>query len=122
MKSDKESLVSVPRAAMRLPEVHGVARRADDVPAGVPPGTGTQEEEDVLTYDESAGAPQVGAEADLPPEVLGVRTTRSFSVVVRMEKQGFYPERSPAALQPARRMSWLASKGYVCAFRLPTQS
>ena len=72
MKSDKESLHSVSRAAMRLSEVPGIAGRVDDEPAGAPPGAGTQDEEDVRTYDESAGAPQVGAEEDLPPEVVGV--------------------------------------------------
>ena len=72
MKSDKESLLSVSRAAMRLREVPGIAGRADDVPAGDPPRAGTQEEEYVRTNDESAGAPQVGAEADLPLEVVGV--------------------------------------------------
>ena len=46
--------------------------RADDEPAGAPPGAGTQHEGDVWTYDKSAGAPQVGAEEDLPPEVVGV--------------------------------------------------
>jgi hypothetical protein len=72
MKSDKESLLSVSRAAMRLHEVPGIAGRADDVPAGDPKGAGTQEEEDMRTYDESAGSPQVAAEADLPPEVVRV--------------------------------------------------
>ena len=43
-------------------------------------------------------------------------------MVVRIEKPGFSPERFPAALQPARRLSWLASEGHVCASRLPTQS
>ena len=72
MKSDTESLLAVSRAAMRLPEAPMVAGRAGDVPAGAPPGAGTQDEEDVRTYDESAGAPQVGAEEDLPPEVVEV--------------------------------------------------
>ena len=72
MKGDKESLLSVSRAVVRLPEAPGTAGRADDEPAGAPPGAGTQDEEDVWTYDESAGAPQVGAEEDLPPEVVGV--------------------------------------------------
>ena len=43
-------------------------------------------------------------------------------MVVRVEKPGFSPERSLAALQPARRMSWLASERHVSASRLPTQS
>ena len=51
MKSDKESLLSVSRVAMRLPEAHRIARRADLEPAG---------------------APLVVAEDDLPPEVVGV--------------------------------------------------
>jgi hypothetical protein len=72
MKRDKESLLSVSRAAMTLPEVPGTAGRADDLPVGDAPGVETQEEKDVRTYDESAGAPPVGAEADLPPEVVGV--------------------------------------------------
>jgi hypothetical protein len=61
----------VSRAAMRLGEVPGIAGRVDDVHAEDPPGAGNQEDEDVRTYDESAGAPQVGPEADLPPEVVG---------------------------------------------------
>ena len=72
MKSDKESLISASRAAIRLPEVPWIAGRADDVPAGAPLGAGTQDEEDVRTYHESAGAPQVGAEEALPPEVVRV--------------------------------------------------
>jgi len=51
MKSDKESLISVSRAAMRLPEVPRITGRADDEPAGAPPGAGNQDEEDVWTYD-----------------------------------------------------------------------
>jgi hypothetical protein len=42
------------------------------MPAGDPPGAGAQDEEDERIYDESAGALQDGAEADLPPEVVGV--------------------------------------------------
>jgi hypothetical protein len=57
---------------MRLPEVPGTAGWADNEPVGAPPGAGTQDEEDVRNYDESAGAPQVGADEDLPPEVVGV--------------------------------------------------
>ena len=72
MKRYKESLLSMSREAMRLPEVPGIVGRAADVPAGDPPGAGTQEEEVVRTYDESVGAPQVDAEADLPPELVGV--------------------------------------------------
>jgi hypothetical protein len=73
MKSDTESLLAVSRAAMRLPEAHRVAGRADDVPAGAPPGAGIEDEEDVRTAAEPAGAPLVDAEEDLPPEVVGVR-------------------------------------------------
>jgi hypothetical protein len=72
MKSDTESLLAVSRAAMRLPEALRVAGRAGDVPAGAPPGAGTQDEEDVRTAAEPAGAPLVDAEDDLPPEVVGV--------------------------------------------------
>ncbi len=72
MKSDKESLLAVSRAAMRLPEVLKMAGRAEDEPAGVPPGAGIQDEEDVRTAAEPAGAPLVDVEHDLPPEVVGV--------------------------------------------------
>jgi hypothetical protein len=41
---------------------------------------------------------------------------------VRMEKPGFSPERSPAALQPARRLSCLASERARLCLSLPTQS
>ncbi len=73
MKSDKESLLSVSRAAMRLPEAHRIAGLADDDPAGgAPPGAATQDEEDVRTAAEPVGAPLIDAEDDLPPEVVGV--------------------------------------------------
>ncbi len=72
MKSYKDSLLLVSRAAIRLPEVPGTAGRADDEPAVAPPEAGTQEEENVRTYDESAGSPKVSAKEDLPPEVIGV--------------------------------------------------
>ena len=72
MRSDKESLLSVSREAMRLPVVLGIAGRTDDASAGAPPEAGAQDEEDVRTYNESAGAPQVGAEEDLPPELVGL--------------------------------------------------
>ncbi len=72
MKSDKESLLSVSRAAMRLSEAHRIAGRAVNEPAGAPPGAGTQDEEDVRTAVEPAGAPLADAEDDLPPEVVGV--------------------------------------------------
>ena len=72
MKSDKESLLAVSRAAMRLPEAHRVAGRAEGEPAGAPPGAGTENEEDVRTAAEPARAPLVVAEDDLPPEVVGV--------------------------------------------------
>jgi hypothetical protein len=44
MNNDKESLLSVSRAAMRLPEIHRIAGRADDEPAGASPGAVTQDE------------------------------------------------------------------------------
>ena len=72
MRSDKDSLLSVSREVMRLPVVLGIAGRADDEPAGAPPEAGDQDEEDVRSYNDSAGTPQVGAEADLPPEAVGV--------------------------------------------------
>ncbi len=72
MKSDKELLLAVSRAAMRLPEAPRVAGRVEDVPAKAPPGAGIQDEEDVRTAAEPAGAPLVDAEDDLPPEVVGV--------------------------------------------------
>ncbi len=71
-KSDKESLLVVSRAAMRLAEAPSVAGRAEDVPAGAPPGAGIQDEKDVRTAAEPARAPLVDAEDDLPPEVVGV--------------------------------------------------
>ncbi len=72
MKSDKESLLAVSRAAMILTEVPRMAVRAEDEPAGAPPGAGIQDEEDVRTAAEPTGAPLVDAEDDLPPEVVGV--------------------------------------------------
>ncbi len=39
-----------------------------------------------------------------------------------MEKPGFSPERPPAALQPARRLSWLASERARLCLSLTTQS
>ena len=72
MKSDTKSLLTVSRAAMRLPEAHTVAGRAEGEPAGAPPGAGTEDEEDVRTAAEPAGAPLVVAEDNLPPEVVGV--------------------------------------------------
>jgi hypothetical protein len=72
MKSDKESLLAVSRAAMRLPEAPRRAGRADLEPARAPPGVGIQDEEDVRTAAEAAGVPLVDAKDDLPPEVVGV--------------------------------------------------
>ncbi len=72
VKSDKESLLALSRSAMRLPEVHMMAGRADREPAGAPPGAGIQDEEDVRTAAEPAGAPLVDAKDDLPPDVVGV--------------------------------------------------
>ena len=57
MKNDKESLLAVSRAVMRLPEAPRVAGRAEDVPARAPPGAATQDEEDVRTAAEPVGAP-----------------------------------------------------------------
>ena len=71
MKSDKEHLLSVSRAAMRLLKVPGIAGRAEE-PADVPPDAGIEDEEDVRTAAEPVGAPLVDAEDDLPPEVVGV--------------------------------------------------
>ncbi len=50
MESDKESLLSVSRVVLRLPEVPWIAGRADDEPAGAPPGAETRDEEYVRTY------------------------------------------------------------------------
>ncbi len=71
MKSNKEHLLSVSRAAMRLFKAPGISGRVDD-PADVPPGAGVEDEEDVRTAAEPVGAPLVDAEDDLPPEVVGV--------------------------------------------------
>ena len=71
MKSDKEHLLSVSRAAMRLLKAPGISGRADD-PADVPPDAEIEDEEDVRTAAEPVGAPLVDAEDDLPPEVVGV--------------------------------------------------
>ncbi len=80
MKSDMESLLSMSKVAMRMSEVPKVASRAKNELAGVPPGSGSQVEEDVRTAGESAGDPQLGEEENLPPEVVGV-PQRAFSVV-----------------------------------------
>ena len=72
MRSDKESLLLVSREAIRLPVVLRIAGRTDDESAGAPTEAGAQDDEDVRTYNESARAPQVVAEADLPPELVGV--------------------------------------------------
>ena len=55
MKSDKEHLLSVSRAAMRLLKAHGTSGRADD-PADVPPDAGMEDEKDVRTAAEPVGA------------------------------------------------------------------
>ncbi len=47
-------------------------RAADEPAAGAPSEAGAQDEGDVRNYDESTGAPQFGAEEDLPPKVVGV--------------------------------------------------
>ncbi len=57
---------------MRLPEARKIAGWAVNEPAGAPSGAGTQDEEDVRTAEEPAGAPLVDAEEDLPPEVVRV--------------------------------------------------
>ncbi len=73
MKSDKESLLSMSQAVMRLSEAHRIAGRADDEPAGgAPPGAATQDEEDVRMAAEPVGAPLVDAEDELQLEVVGV--------------------------------------------------
>jgi len=71
-RSDAEPLLSVSKAAKSLSEVPKVAGQTENEPAGVPPGSGIQVEEDVRTAVESAGDPQLGAEEDLPPEVVVV--------------------------------------------------
>jgi hypothetical protein len=71
MKSDKEHLLSVSRAAMRLLKAPGISGLAD-VSADVPPDAGIEDEEDVRTAAEPVGDPLVDAEDDLPPEVVGV--------------------------------------------------
>ena len=72
MKSNETNLLSVSAAAMRLPAGAKPAGRAGVGPAGDPPGAGIEEEEDVRTEGESAGAPPLSAGEDLPPEVIGV--------------------------------------------------
>ena len=57
MKSDKQSLLSVSRAVMRMPVVRGIAGRAEREPAEVPPDAGIEDEEDMLTAAEPVGAP-----------------------------------------------------------------
>ena len=84
MKSNVDSLLSVSRAAMRLPNGSEPAGRIKVVPAGSrqrPPVTGPvppeaedplDEDEDVRTIEESAGARPLVAGEDLPPDVVGV--------------------------------------------------
>ena len=72
MKSHKEHLLSVSRAAMGLSKVPGIAGRAEREPADVPPDAGIKDEEDVRTVAEPVGAPLVNAEDDPAPEVVGV--------------------------------------------------
>ncbi len=71
MKSDKDHLLSVSRAAMRLLKVPGIAGRAEEH-ADAPPDAGSEDEDDVRTAAEPVGTPLVDAEDDLPPEVVGV--------------------------------------------------
>jgi hypothetical protein len=84
MKSDVDSLLSVSRAAMSLPmgskpagrgkRPPAGARRSPSVTALVPPVADVplDEDEDVRTEDESAGASPLLAGEDLPPDVVGV--------------------------------------------------
>ena len=84
MNSNVDSLLSVSRAAMRPPNASKPAGRIKVVPAGarqrppvtisVPPGAEDplDEDEDVRTIEESAGARPLMAGEDLPPEVVGV--------------------------------------------------
>ena len=84
MKSDVDSLLSVSRAAMRLPEGAEPAGRSKIVPAGAlqsPPVTASDppraedpldEDEDVRIAEETAGARPLVAGEDLPPDVVGV--------------------------------------------------
>ena len=57
---------------MRLSKVPKVAGRTEIEPVGVPPGSGSQVEEEVQPAGESAGDPQLGAEKNLPLEVVKV--------------------------------------------------
>ena len=77
MKSDTSSLLSVSKAAMRLPGAPTSAGRMVGEPVGVPPDADSQVEEDVRTECESAGAPPIVADEGLPPEVTGV-PSRAF--------------------------------------------
>ena len=77
MKSDTSSLLSVSKAAMRLPGAPTSAGRMVVEPVGVPPDADSQVEEDVRTECESAGAPPSVADEGLPPEVTGV-PSRAF--------------------------------------------
>ena len=84
IKSDVDSLLCVPRAAMSLPMGSKPAGRGKRAPAGArrsPPVTALvppvaddplDEDEDVRTEDESAGAPPRMAGEDLPTDVVGV--------------------------------------------------
>jgi hypothetical protein len=84
MKSNVDSLLSVSRATMRLPNGSKPAGRIKVVPAGVhrrPPVTASvplevedplDEDEDVWFAEESAGARPLVANEDLPPDVVGV--------------------------------------------------
>ena len=89
MISNVDSLLSVSRAATRLPNGSEPAGRIKIVPAGarqrppvtapVPPGAEDplDEVEDVRTAEESAGARPLVAGEDLPPDVVGV-PSRAF--------------------------------------------
>ena len=110
---------------MRLPNGSEPAGRSKVVPAGAhqcPPVTASvplgaedplDEDEDVRTAEESVGARPLVAGEDLPPR-RGRGATRSVLVVMKRSR-GFSPWSLPAAVLPARRLSWLASV-LVCAF------
>ena len=105
---------------MRLLKAPGISGRADD-PADGPPDAGIEDEEDVRTAAEPVGAPLVDAEDDLPPEVVRVYLKGRFSGREDGEA-GLLSGASPAALQPARRLSWLAFERARMCLSLPTQS
>ena len=111
MKSNVDSLLSVSRAAMRLPNASEPAGRSKVVPAGAhqcPPVTASvpvgaedplDKDEEVRAAEESAGArPLV---IDLPPTWSGCRQERSCGLA---GNSGISPWSFPAAILPARRL------------------